>query len=131
MDRQWFDRDDSPAGPGLDKPQQAVRVLEAQEQTVDVVFECASLQGQLDRLGGSGHPVEVKIESKRASPVEAKHLEHPIAAEETVIGEGQEGFARAENLPVNTELEWLGHYFIAPIRWKKSVRILAVAPQIR
>ena len=73
------------AAAGDDEPELAVGLAEALEQRRDLRLEVAAVHGQLDRGGRALEAVEVLAEREGRPPVEADHLEDPVAAQQPVV----------------------------------------------
>ena len=84
---------DPAAAAGNDQPQLAFDRPGLGEQRLDLRFQRAAVELELDRGGGAAEAVEVVDQSERLAVVEPDHLEGAVAPVETVVlhGDGRLG----------------------------------------
>jgi hypothetical protein len=76
------------AAAGEHDAQGRVTFAELGEQRVDLALDRLEIDGQLNRLRGALEAVEVRAKRERPPGVEPDHLEHPVAAQKPVVGDG-------------------------------------------
>ena len=106
---QLLQGEDSAAGPGLDQPDQKVPVTSRIDQTGGFGLKQVPFQHQVDRRRRSLHAIEVKVEREGSATVDPGDLENPVAAQESVVGQRQEGLAGVEQFAVDAEPEHFTH----------------------
>jgi hypothetical protein len=88
MRRQRGEDRDPPPAAGDDQPDRPVARTGPGQQRVDLRLRGVEVELQPDVRRGALEPLEVLVPGVRAAAVEAGHLEHAVAAQQTVVGDG-------------------------------------------
>jgi hypothetical protein len=97
----WLGGGDAAAAAGDDQPQLSFERTGLRKQGVDLAFEGAAVELELDRAGGADEPVEVVDQGKGLSLIETDDLKGTIPAVEAVVLEPDRRLGRRRDRPVD------------------------------
>jgi hypothetical protein len=102
---------DAAAPTGDDQPHLALDGAGPLQQRVDLPFQRAAVELELDRGAGAPEPLEMIGEGKGLAAIEADYLEGAVAAVEPIVLQSHRGLGGRGDLPVDAGqlFEALGH----------------------